>query len=172
MPDSSTQYAARKVKRARWERAASSAEESFFAEAIKSDLTDETGTLSFWKCDDTEQGVTQVILAIASAHAHLETTDVILVPLADLTEAAASVTPTTGRTPFTAMADRHIDVAANSAQIALIAALFVKAINANQCRRMTRRQIRNGIAQAVLDGSIAPGDLAPGIRRYLPEPAA
>ena len=100
-------------------------------------------------------------------HAHLETTDVILVSLAGLTEAAAAVTPGTGRTPFTAMADRHIDVTANSAQIALIATLFIEAINAGQCRRMTRRQISNGIAQAVLDGSIAPADLAPWNQKVL-----
>lgn len=99
MSSSSPLYAAREVKRARWERAADSADESLLAEAITSDLTDETGALSFWKCDDTEQSVAEIIIAIASAHVHLETTDVILVSLADLTEAAEAVVPTAGRTP-------------------------------------------------------------------------
>jgi hypothetical protein len=99
----------------------------------------------------------------------LETTDVVLVPLAELTEAAGAVIPTAGRTPYAAMADRHIDVTADPTQIALIATLFAEAVSAGQCRRMTRRQISNGIAQAMLDGSIHPDDLASGIRKYLPE---
>ena len=168
MPASSPQYAARKVKRARWERAAGSADNTLLDEAIRSDLADETGILSFWKCDDTERSVAEVILAIASAHVHLESTDIVLVPIADLTEAAGAVVATVGRTPFAPMADQHIDVTAGPAQVALIAALFLEAINAGRCHRMTRRQIANGIAQAVLDGSISPDDLTTGIRRHIP----
>ena len=166
----SPQYAARKIKRAKWERAAGSDDESLLDEAIKSDLADETDILSFWMCDGGDQSVVDVIIAIASAHAHLETTDVVLVPLAELTEAARAITATAGRTPYAAMADRHIDVTADSTQIALIATLFADAVNTGRCRRLTRRQISDGIAQAVLDGQINLDDLAPGIRRYLPEP--
>ena len=172
MPTNLPQYAARKIKRAKWERAAGSADEALLDEAIRSDLTDETGILSFWTCDDSEQSVAEAILAMASAHVHLESTDVVWVPVADLTEAAGAIIPTPGQTPFTPMADRHLDVTADSFQITMIATLFLEAVKAGRCRRMTKRHLVSGIAQAIPDGFTNPDSLAPGIKRHLPTPQA
>ena len=168
MPTNSSQCAARKIKRAKWERATSSHDMALLDEAVRSDLTDETNTLSFWICDDSEQDAANVILAIASAHVHLESTDVAWIPLADLTEVAGAIDPVMGRTPFAPMAGRHIDVTADPSQVAAIASLLLEAVRAGRCRRMTRRQISSAIAQAVLDGAINVDDLAPGIKKHVP----
>ena len=170
MLDTSPQYAARKVKRAKWERAVGAADKALLEEAIRSDLTDETSVLSFWMCDDTEQSVDEVILAIASANFHLETTDVVLVPFVALTAAAEAIVPTAGQTPFLCMSDRHIDVTTDRAGIALMANLFVDATGSGQCYRMPRGRISKGIGEAVvLDGFINVDSLSPGIRSRVPE---
>lgn len=166
MPTASPQYAARKVKLAKWQRAApsSDADSALIEDAIRSDLTDASGILSFWECDGTPQSVTRVIIAIASAHIHLESTAVIWIPVAELAAVANAVNPSRGRTPFADMVDLHLDVRVTQPQVRLIATIFLDAVNAGRYRQMPRAWIARGIAEAVADSSIAMNDLSPGVQ--------
>lgn len=167
MLTASPQYAARKVKLAKWQKAADSNDAALIEDATRSDLTDESGILSFWECDGTPQSITRVIIAIASAHIHLESTAVVWAPVADLAAIANSVNPSNGRTPFADMADSHLDVQVDREQVKLIAAIFLEAVNAGRYRQMPRSRIAHGIAAAVSDGSIAMDDLSPGVQRRI-----
>lgn len=166
MPTASPQYAARKVKLAKWQRAAQSgdADATLIEDAIRSDLTDESGILSFWECDGAPQSIDQVIIAIASAHNHLESTAVIWAPVAELVAVANAVNPSRGRTPFADLADLHLDVRVTQPQVKLIATIFLDAVNAGRYRQMPRARIARGIAEAVADGSIAMNVLSPGVQ--------
>lgn len=166
MPTASPQYAARKVKLAKWQRAAhsSDADSTLIEDAIRSDLMHDSGILSFWECDGTPQSVSKVIIAIASAHIHLESTAVIWIPVAELAAVASSVNPSIGRTPFADMADLHLDVRITQPQVRLIATIFLDAVNAGRYRQMPRAWIARGIAEAVADSSIAMNDLSPGVQ--------
>ena len=162
------QYAARKVKLFKWESAAGSdGDAALIADAIRSDLTDASGILSFWACDGAPPSIDRVIIAIASASEHLESTAVIWTPAADLAAVTDGLTLTIGRTPYADLADSHLDVRVAPPQAELIAALFLDSINAGRYRQMPRAQIARGIADAVKSVDIALHDLSPGVQRRI-----
>lgn len=161
------QYAARKVRLAKWHRAAANGDAALIADAIRSDLTDSSGILSFWGCDGAPQSIDRIIIAIASAPEHLESTAVIWVPVDDLAAVAGGISPKRGRTPFTDLVDWHLDVRVAPPQTELIAAIFLEVVNAGRYRQMPRAQVARGIADAVKAGAIALNDLSPGIQRRI-----
>lgn len=160
-------YAARKVRLAKWQRAADSGDATLIADAIRSDLTDASDILSFWGCDGTPSSTDRAIIAIASASEHLESTAVIWVPAADLAAITDGLTPTIGRTPYAALADSHLDVRVAPPQAEPIAALFLDSMSAGRYRHTPRGQVTRGIVDAVKAGDIALNDLSPGVQRRI-----
>ena len=163
------QYAARKVNLSKWRDAAGSGDATLVSVAVRSALTATGGVLSFWGCDATPQSIDRVIIAIASASEHLESTAVIWAPVAALSAVTDGLTSTIGRTPYADLADSHLDVRVAPPQTELIAALFLDSISAGRYRHMPRGQTARGIADAVKSGDIALNDLSPGVqKRILP----
>ena len=102
---------AMKISRAKWERRDYLAENELRADAITS-LRTSDDRLSWWRCDDDEEDVAQVALALAVGpnKGSFEKIDVVVLPEAILADAGLVSESTQGETAVKDLRSRHVDL--------------------------------------------------------------
>ena len=162
-------FLARKISRAKWAVTRELSEGEIPADAVTADLRTQSNSLSFWRCStDSDYDVDGAALAIASAGNRIDKLDIVWVDYEDLESEHHAVTDTMGRTAVTDMVGMHVDVSRlDYVRLGMVARSVAGAIEANRCRRLTKRRVKALIEQAVVQGRIDPNALSEGLREEL-----
>ena len=136
---------ARKFNGAKWRKTEGLGCGEIPADAVTIDLRTQSNTLSFWKCNFEDAA-----LAIASVGSHVEKLDIVLLSSEELEEKGQKLNPSSGKTLVTELVDRHVDVCRlDYVRLGTIARGIVVAIEEERCRRFTRGQVLELLAEAV-----------------------
>jgi len=97
----------RKITRAKWRDSLSG--EDISADAITNCMKTTGNTLSTWTVQ-TRDEIPEAVLAIVSAHEHIDTIDVVCLDLLSLKNQGLRFQSTPGKTPVEDLKDRHRDI--------------------------------------------------------------
>ena len=149
-------FLARKITRAKWRAQQGLAAEEISADAVTIDLRTQENVLSFWQCPtDAVDGVEEAALAIAAAGERVDKLDIVWLDDQELQDDGQTLRNSEGRTPVTRLADLHVEVSRlDYVRLGSVARRIVAAIEANKYRRLTRRRVKELIAEAVEQGHI------------------
>ena len=139
------------------------------ADAVTVDLQTSGNTLSFWKCSSAENDeLDESALAIAAAKEHIETIDLFWIPQRTLLEESLTMQATLGRTPVKDLKNRHVDVSSlDYEQLGKVARHVATAIKGQQCRRITRKEVKDLLIVAVREKRVGLNDLKEHVRNKL-----
>lgn len=157
---------ARKITRAKWERADGLAEGEVAADAVTVDLRTSGNTLSFWTCTiPSEEELRETVLALAANAERLDKFDIAWLDEAAVCSAGLATNPTDGDTPVLTLRARHVDVEKlDYVRLGKVADLLVAALALNHHKRMTKKEVLEILKAAVLDRRVALDDLKNGVR--------
>lgn len=157
---------ARMVSRAKW-----TAREGFGADEIPadaiSDLRTQENTLSFWRVADNDDPWWQeVALALAAARDQLAPIDVVKVDESLLQAAAGTLENTRGNTPVGDLVERHVDAShLDSVRLCAVARIVLDAVG--EVRRLTRKEVKKLLADAIEGGRLAVDSLHEKLRNEI-----
>ena len=159
-------FLARKIARAKWEPKQDLSEGEISADALTGDLRTTGNALSFWRCGKgAEDDVEEAVLAIATSGDRLDKIDIVWLDEADLRIDGQTLRNSPGATPIKELANRHVDVCRlDCVRLGSIAHRAVASIQANRCRRLKRRQVRELVTTAVEQDRIDLDELPEHIR--------
>jgi len=126
------------------------------------DLQTTQNALSVWYVEDDESNLDQVVTALAANCEHLAHLDYILFDGRIVSELNIDIADSKAKTPDREADQWHCDLLRLSAQKLVQLAGMV--IDDAEPQRVTLKQVRELIRQAVNSGRICRGDLKPGIR--------
>ena len=154
-------FLARKISRAKWEPTHGVAEGEIPADAVTADLRTSQNTISTWSCGSGEEHeVFDAALALAAGYERLDKIDVVWLSDKDLQDDGLSLRPTPGRTPVKELVDRHVDIhRLDLDRLGRLARRVMTAIETGRVLRLTRKRVRDLLAQAVKEGRVRLNDL-------------
>ena len=159
-------FLARKITRAKWESTEYLSADEIPADAVTADLRTQGNVLSFWQCaTDTASDVAEAALAIAAAGERLDRLDIVWLADQELQSDGLTLRDTEGRTPVSDMVAKHVDVdRLDYVRLGSVARRVAAAIEADQCRRLTRARVKSLIEEAIRQGRIDHGSLQEKLR--------
>ncbi|MFC1573312.1 hypothetical protein ACFL6M_06905 [Candidatus Eisenbacteria bacterium] len=138
--------------------------EDVSADAITHCMRTKHNAISMWVISGEEE-VLDAVIAIASPFDHLDTIDIVLIPIGRLDDAGLQVESTEGVTPFSAFVEKHRDVVQlTHATLGSLARLIVDGIRAGRIRRYTRGDLRSLLRGAIEGGRLDIADLRESVR--------
>jgi len=164
-------YLARMVNRAKWETRAWLAEDAIRADALTSCLRTSSDALSVWTCDGTEDGWTDVVLALMTVPEKdtIDTIDVVLVWRATLESDGFQLVQSAGKTNVEDLKSRHADVVHLDAQglMRLAQRLATSIADGKLYRRFRRADIKTILNQAIRSQRLSSSQLHEKIAEQL-----
>ena len=144
-------FLARKITRAKWSFNTGLATGEIPADAVTADLRTSGNALSFWRCGtEADRQVEEAALAIAAAGNRVDKLDVVWVSDEDLKADGQRLRDTKGDTRIPELVERHVDIQnLDYVRLGRVANRIVAAIDGNQYRRLTKKQVVNLLANAV-----------------------
>ena len=162
-------HVVRKISRAKWEPREELGSDAISADAVTSDLRTSGNRLSFWECADpeNESELRQVILALAGAFDRIDKIDVVWIKRDAAEEKGIVFKECKGRTRVADLQERHLDaIRLELNKLNVLAKLLASAVRIDKnCRRYTKNQVVEIIAEATRKGRISPDQLPPAIRK-------
>ena len=162
-------YLVRKVTRAKWSGGEGLADSEIPADGVTADLRTQRNSLSFWRCPTDAQGeLDDLALAIAAGRDFLDKLEFVWLDDDELTADGLGLNDTPGRTPVTELSESHVDVTQlDYMRLGTIARRIHAAIEDNCYRRLTRRSVKNLIADAIEQDRIDTDALSPKLREQV-----
>lgn len=142
---------ARKITRQKWTPRGTRPFQRVPLDGVTYDMRTENHALSMWACDlDREDSVNEIALVLAASRDTIDRLDIVFIEESDLHNRGIKVEPTSGNTAIDHLKTRHRDAAElNLQRYCALARLLNDAISKDRCRRFTRQQIRDILAEAV-----------------------
>lgn len=163
-------FIARKISSAKWLRRSSElAEGEISADAVTADLRTKLNTLSFWRCGSGASGeVESAALAIAAAADRIDKVELVWLSDGELLADGQTLEDSLGRTPVLDLVDRHVDMSRlDMMRLGQLATRVAEALAERQCRRLTKRQVKSLLMDALEQNRIVPAQLSRRIREEL-----
>lgn len=164
-------FLARKITRAKWNPQEDLSEGEIAADAVTADLRTQTNSLSFWQCQEDENGAIDIedaTLAIAAAGDRIDKIDIVWLTDDELRNDGQDLKDTTGRTCVAGLANRHVDVCRlDYARLGKIARCVLNSIEKQRYKRFTKKDVKKLLATAVKKDRIKLDDLSDKIRREI-----
>lgn len=159
----------RKIDRAKWRRAEVGSTADIPADTITCCLRTKSNTLSFWEAAS-EHGsdFDEVVLAMASAFAHLETVDLVATDPDHLRGKGVNITSTPGRTMISELASRHRDLAGLTyGTLGVVAGHIRDRIQQKMVYRIRKCELVSLLEKAIREERLDPNDLTADVRKWL-----
>ena len=156
----------RKIQKSKWLQNDILNGEPVSGDAITNCLKTKNNTISTWKIMS-EDEIEQAVLAIVSAHHHIDTIDVVILDKEDM-EKKFNLKREPGNTPVKDLVDRHIDISGiNYNNLGELAQAIVDKFKENRVFRFTRKQIKDLLIIAVKSERLSLKDLHENIKAKL-----
>lgn len=164
-------FLARKITRAKWNPQKDLSKGEIAADAVTADLRTQKNSLSFWQCQEDENGTIDIedaTLAIAAAGDRIDKIDIVWLTSNELRNDGQDLKNTKGRTHIAELANRHVDVCKlDYNRLGKIAHCVLNSIEKQRCKRFTKKDVKKLLATAVKKGRIKLDDLSDKIRREI-----
>lgn len=163
-------YLARRIARAKWDKTRNLqrglADDEISADAVTGDLRTRDNSLSFWRVRTQADGeIEDVALAIAAAGERLDRLDMVWIAEKELQADGQVLEESTGRTPITDLADRHIDICRlDYSRLGKVARRVAAAIEGDQCCILPKGRVKKLLVEAIKAGRVTPEKLADRLR--------
>jgi len=157
---------ARKITRQKWTPRGTQPFQRVPLDGVTYDMRTENHALSMWTCDLGRDGsVNEIALVLAASRDTIDRLGVVFVEESDLQSRGIRVEPTSGNTAIDHFKARHRDAAElNLRRYCALARLLNDAILKDRCRRFSRQQIRDILAEAVGNKLLALDSLRDRVR--------
>ena len=177
-------HLARKIQTSRWRQSAGCASDAIRADALTRDLQTRDDALSWWSCsgegstgqpdppDKASQSAAEVALALAASREHVETIEMVLFARKSLLDGGFGLSPSDGDTPVADLRDRHVDmVGLDADRLIDLARRVAEAARREHptLYRVTKKQLKHLLAQAVSNGRLNLEDLKVGVQKDVRE---
>ena len=162
-------YLVRKITRAKWSGDQGLADGEIPADAVTADLRTQRNSLSFWRCqNEAHDELDDLALAIAAGRDFLDKVEFVWLDDDELMDDGLTLNETPGRTPVAELSDSHSDVTQlDYLRLGILARRIQAAIEENRYRRLTRRSVKNLIADAIEQDRIDIDTLGPKLRQQV-----
>lgn len=144
-------FLVRIINRAKWNPQPGLDSAEIPADAVTVDLRTQGNRLSFWMyVGDQVTGIRDAALAHASARDSVEKLDLVWMPESVFSNDGIHFENSSGNTPVATMRAKHIDaVSLDLVRLGMVAKRVAEAIEAEQCKRMTRKDVLKVLSGAV-----------------------
>lgn len=157
----------KKIEKGKWLQNDIVRGEDISADAITNCMKTTKNTLSMWRIDEEEQ-MDDAVLAIVSAHQHLDTIDVAWVKLNQLEEYGISMQDTPGETPIADLVDSHVNIVnLTYSSLGKVAHCIVKCFSDNSVKRYTRGSLKTLLQKAIESGRLKAERIEPSLAEKL-----
>jgi hypothetical protein len=154
---------ARKISRAKWELTDGIGDGEIPADAVTADLKTNRNALSFWTCN--EEDLKSVVLALAAGSDRIDKLEIAWIKRDVVLSEGLVLDGTLGNTPYVGMRSQHVDsTGLDLMRLGTVARLISEALSAKQYLRMTMKEVRMLIAQAVDGQRVLLEELKPKVR--------
>ena len=163
-------FIARKVSSAKWLRRSSElAQGEISADAVTAELRTKLNALSFWRCGSGASGeVESTALAIAAAADRIDKVELVWLSDEELLEDGQTLEDSLGRTPVADLVDSHVDLRRlDVMRLGQLAKRVAEALAEGRCRRLTKRQVKRLLKNALEQNRLVLAQLSPRIRDEL-----
>ena len=157
----------RKINMAKWMQNDILSGNDVSADAITNCMRTNQNALSTWQVNN-ENEIKEAVLAIVASHQHLDTIDIVFLDHDYLKKIGINLRSTPGDTPVKELINNHIDICEltyNS--LGVIAKNIVQAIKDDKKKRVTKRELKTILSQAIESGRLVENDLHDSIRTKL-----
>ncbi len=157
----------RKINKSKWLQNNILEGEDVSADAITNCMKTSKNTLSTWRVNSVEE-IDRAVLAIVSAHEHLDTIDVVWFEQEKLENVGIGLIATPGRTPIEALADDHVDVTnLTYKSLGNLANCVVGSFGQERVKRYTVGALKKLLKQAIYSGQLSKEAIAPSVASKL-----
>jgi hypothetical protein len=157
----------KKIEKSKWLQNDIMNGEDISADAITNCMKTKNNTLSMWRIDDEKQ-IDEAVLAIVSAHQHLDTFDVVWVNVSQLEEYGIGMQDTPGITPIDDLVDRHVDIVnLTYRSLGKVANCIVKCFSDSSLKRYTYADLKKILKRAIKSGRLEVERIAPSVSEKL-----
>ncbi len=162
-------YLVRKITRGKWSGGEGLTDGEIPADGVTADLRTQRNSLSFWRCStDAHSELDDLALAIAAGRDFLDKVEFVWLDDDELKDDGLTLNDTPGRTPVTELSESHIDVTQlDYLRLGTVARRIHAAIEDDRYRRLTRRSVKNLIADAIEQDRIDIDALGPKLRQQM-----
>ena len=149
-------FLARSITRSKWEAKNGLQPGEIPADAITGDLRTKENSLSFWLCEPNDQEeLNDVALAISATRDSVAKIELVWLEREELEASGQFFDETPGQTPVLDLVDRHLDLRRlDGERLGRLALHVQNAISMDRYKRMSRRQVRDILGAAVLEGRV------------------
>lgn len=153
----------RKIDKSKWLQNDIVSGEDVSADAVTNCMKTSGNTLSTW-CIDNEAQIDDAVLAIVSAHQHLDTIDVVWMSQGQLGEEGIIMQDAPGLTPVVDLVDNHVDIVdLTYKSLGKVAHCIVKCFSDNYVKRYTRGSLIKLLRTAIASGRLEAEEIAPSV---------
>jgi len=144
----------RKIDKGKWLQSDIVNGEDVSADAITNCLKTSGNTLSTWRVGNEAQ-IDDAVLAIISAHHHLDAIDIVWISQDLLVEYNIIMQDTQGHTPVVDLVDNHVDIANLTYKtLGTVAHCIVKSFSDKNVKRYTRGSLKKLLRTAIESGRL------------------
>jgi len=161
---------ARKISRSKWASKPYLKPDAIRADAVTNCLKTTDDRLSLWRCEDDQQDVDQVFLALATGSkiSKIDTMHVVVLPEKELEEAGLLTEAEGGDTAVQDLQSRHVDlVCLDLDKLGTLARMLASRIKNSQVVSRSEKQIKTLVREAVGEGRVQQDDLSEQLRQEL-----
>jgi len=157
----------KKIEKGKWLQNDIIKGEDISADAITNCMKTKNNTLSMWRIDD-EGKIDEAVLAIVSAHQHLESFDVVWMKISQLEEYGIGMQDTPGTTPISDLVERHVDIVnLTYRSLGKVANCIVKSFSDSSVKRYTYASLKKLLKSAIKSGRLEVERIAPSVAEKL-----
>ena len=153
----------RKIDKSKWLQNDIVSGEDVSADAVTNCMKTSGNTLSTWRIDNEAQ-IDDAVLAIVSAHQHLDTIDVVWMSQDQLGEEDIIMQDAPGLTPVVDLVDNHVDIVdLTYKSLGKVAHCIIKCFSDNSVKRYTRGGLKKLLRTAIESGRLEAERIAPSV---------
>ncbi len=157
----------KKIEKGKWLQNDIVRGEDISADAITNCMKTTNNTLSMWRIDDEGQ-IDEAVLAIVSAHQHLDAFDVVWVKINQLEEYGISMQDTPGITPIADLVDSHVNIVnLTYRSLGKVANCIVKCFSDSSVKRYTYGSLKKLLQRAIESERLEVERIAPSVAEKL-----
>lgn len=157
----------RKIDKAKWMQNDILGGEDVSADAITNCMKTRGNTLSTWEVSE-EENIEEAVLAMVSAHQHLDTIDVVCLNPGFLQNQGIRLQTNCGNTPVKDLVDRHVDICdLTYSSLGTVAQKIVEGISNGKVFRYTKGSIKKLLKSAINVGLLQREDLYESVLKKL-----
>lgn len=162
-------FLARSVRRSKWPSQPNVRVEDFPADTITGDLRSKNNSLSFWHCNSSNKDeIDESVLAIAAGRERVEKLELVWINRADLESFGQAVIRSEGLAPVADLVDQHFDLCRlDYRRLGELASQMHSAMKSGQYQLLSRSEVREILADAVLQNRLRLSDLNPKIQNEI-----